>query len=567
MLICTFVISRPFVRAPGGVRRPPGTYATPVSSRDIGERIVPLTTSSRPQPTHSIAPQISNEVSNKLTNDQYNCNTDLLNDIEANDDSSFENVMAQIRYFEKLEVDCSKNFKGVKGRLASHLEFWRKIGASDFVLDTIQNGYVIPFLEPPMSMFLKNNKSSLKNADFVDHAISDLLDTGCIQEVPFKPFVVNPLSVATQNSCKKRLILDVSLLNKCVKKDKFKFEDWRLALQMFSKDCFMFKYDLKSGYHHFDICPQQHTYLGFSWKNKFYCFTVLVFGLASNPYLFSKCLRAMVKYWRQNCINIVLYLDDGFGMSHSIQEANTLSKFVEQSLIYAGLLINEEKSIFEPVQSLEWSGIVWDSRSFTLSIPQRRIHDLLKNIKLLISIFPLFTARQLAQVTGKVISISSVVGNLTRLMSRYCYLTIENRSYWDENLDILYPQEVLSELKFWIDNVHTVNRKVLASYCPSSFIMYSDASNLACGAYCVEVQNKVFYRMWNEIEVNQSSTWRELKAIEQALFTFIYDLTGKNIKWFTDNQNCLRIIKAGSMKQHLQRLALSIFSVCMRENI
>jgi len=191
----------------------------------------------------------------------------------------------------------------------------------------------------------------------------------------------------------------------------------------------------------------------------------------------------------------------------------------------------------------------------------------LNNIKLLISIFPLFTARQLAQVTGKVISISPVVGNLTRLMSRYCYLTIESRSYWDENLDILYPQEVLRELKFWVENVHAVNRKVLASYCPSSVIMYSDASNLACGAYCVEVQNKVFHRMWNEIELTQSSTWRELKAIEQAIFTFLDDLKGKNIKWFTDNQNCSRIIKAGSMKQHLQRLALSIFSVCMRENI
>jgi len=226
------------------------------------------------------------------------------------------------------------------------------------VLDTIQNGYVIPFLEPPMNMFLKNNKSSLKNADFVDHAISDLLDTGCIQEVPFKPFVVNPLSVATQNSGKKRLILDLSILNKCVKKDKFKFEDWRLALQMFSKDCFMFKFDLKSGYHHFDICPQQHTVSRFFVEKQILLFHCFSFGLASSPYLFSKCLRAMVKYWRQNCINIVLYLDDGFGMTHSIQEANTLSKFVEQSLIDAGFLINEEKSIFEPVQSLEWLGIV-----------------------------------------------------------------------------------------------------------------------------------------------------------------------------------------------------------------
>jgi hypothetical protein len=60
-------------------------------------------------------------------------------------------------------------------------------------------------------------------------------------------------------------------------------------LQFFEKDNYLFKFDLKSGDHHFDICPQQQTYLGFSWENKFCCFSVLVFGLASSPYLFSKC--------------------------------------------------------------------------------------------------------------------------------------------------------------------------------------------------------------------------------------------------------------------------------------
>jgi hypothetical protein len=47
--------------------------------------------------------------------------------------------LAQIHYFEKLEVECSPYFKGVKGRLAKHLEFWIKIKASDFVIDTIRN--------------------------------------------------------------------------------------------------------------------------------------------------------------------------------------------------------------------------------------------------------------------------------------------------------------------------------------------------------------------------------------------------------------------------------------------
>jgi hypothetical protein len=37
--------------------------------------------------------------------------------------------------------------------------------------------------------------------------------------------------------------------------------------------------------------------------------------------------------------------------------------FAEQSLVDAGFLINEEKSIFVPTQKLEWLGILWDTFS------------------------------------------------------------------------------------------------------------------------------------------------------------------------------------------------------------
>ena len=464
-------------------------------------------------------------------------------------------------------MSSGSNFKGVKGRLAKHIDFWIKIGASEFVINTIKNGYVIPFVEPPVSMHFKNNKSANVNSEFVDKAVADLVDSGCAYEVPFVPFVVNPLSVAINKSGKKRLILDLSVLNKFVKKERFKFEDWKIATQLFKKDNFLFKFDLKNGYHHFDVCPQQHTFLGFSWKGKYFCFSVLVFGLSSSPYLFTKCLRALVKFWRQNSINIVLYLDDGFGMADNLEDGNKDSDFVKQSLTDAGFLINVEKSIFNPTKSLEWLGIRWDSNEFSLSIPDRRINDLLHSIDQLVECFPLFSARQLAQVTGKIISLSPVFGNLTRLMTRYSYMCIETRSCWDNILIILYPNEVLRELIFWRNNVKSLNCKYLSSYSPSSVFIYSDASNVACGAYTVEIQSKVFHKMWNEFEKKQSSTWREMRAIEQALISFKKEFHGKSLKWYTDNQNCIRIVQSGSMKESLHSLAFSIFSICRESSI
>ena len=74
---------------------------------------------------------------------------------------------------------------------------------------------------------------------------------------PFKLYIVSPFSVATNSYGKKRLILDLSILNLFVRKYKVKFEDWNLAVEYFQENCYMFKFDLKSGYFHADIPPSQ----------------------------------------------------------------------------------------------------------------------------------------------------------------------------------------------------------------------------------------------------------------------------------------------------------------------
>lgn len=60
----------------------------------------------------------------------------------------------------------------------------------------------------------------------------------------------------------------------------------------------MFKFDLKSGYHHVDIFEGSQTYLGFSWniegEDKYFVFTVLPFGIAVAPWLFTKLIRPLV---------------------------------------------------------------------------------------------------------------------------------------------------------------------------------------------------------------------------------------------------------------------------------
>ena len=300
-----------------------------------------------------------------------------------------------------IQNDCyeyeqkQKNLS-VKGRLKNRISFWKEIGCSSFVLDILENGYSIPFVTTPENMTKNNNKSALENSEFVSLAVSDLLNNGCITEVKDKPVVVNPLSVSILRSGKKRLILDLREVNKHIYKQHIKFEDWKIALQYFDKNSFMYKFDLKSGYHHIDINFTYQKYLGFSWNHKYYVFSVLPFGMTSS-YVFTKCLRPLVKYWRKNGIRIVLYLDDGWGTNLDFKNCCSDSSFVLQSLNRAGLLVNKEKSVWDPCHHIIWLGLEWDSTGHFIKIPQNRINDLVSFIDNITKQLPFASARSLAK--------------------------------------------------------------------------------------------------------------------------------------------------------------------------
>jgi hypothetical protein len=214
----------------------------------------------------------------------------------------------------------------------------------------------------------------------VQETITELLNTGRVIQVDSLPQVVNPLSVAVQASGKKRLILDLRYVNKCLLKRKVKYEDWRVALPYFEKDAYMFSFDLKSGYHHVAIYNDHQTFLGFAWKDLYIpyrlntmCLSVLPFGLSTAPYIFTKLIKPLETHWRFQNISIAVFLDDGWSSELDSSKCKTQAKGVRTDLVHAGWIINDEKYIWEPTQVIDWLGLKWNSKEGTLSILERRI--------------------------------------------------------------------------------------------------------------------------------------------------------------------------------------------------
>ena len=105
-------------------------------------------------------------------------------------------------------------------------EFWRsELKAGGWVMDTLRHGYVISFEQSPPEYEEPNNKSALRERDFVYQAVSDPKKTKVVEFVSEKPYCVSPLSVSYKIGCdgsvKKRLCLDGSrCINKYIKQQK-----------------------------------------------------------------------------------------------------------------------------------------------------------------------------------------------------------------------------------------------------------------------------------------------------------------------------------------------------------
>ena len=72
---------------------------------------------------------------------------------------------------------------------------------------------------------------------------------------------------------------------------------------------------------------------------------------------------------------------------------------------------------------------------------------------------------------------------------------------------------------------------------------------------------------WTLEESKYSSTWREIEAVARTLCAVACKLSNQRVRWFSDNQNVVRIIQVGSRKQNLQSIALEILKLAMKHNI
>ena len=173
-----------------------------------------------------------------------------------------------------------------------NLQAWKQIGAPDHVLEWVKNGMKVNFKNgPPSSAFFRNRVSGAKEYNFVDNKIKELVSQGAIKEVCSQPECVLPIQIVPKKNGKLRLVVDCRHSNRFISAPRFKQEGIEAVASQIQEGDLLISVDLQDGFHHVKMHSSCWTYFGMCWRNKYYVWCVLPFGMAASPWFFKKILE------------------------------------------------------------------------------------------------------------------------------------------------------------------------------------------------------------------------------------------------------------------------------------
>jgi len=492
-------------------------------------------------------------------------------------------------------------------------DFWKdELKAGEWVMDVLQNGYVIPFAKIPPVYEEQNNASATQDMSFVLQAVEDLRRLGVIKFLDEKPHCVSPLSVSrktgSDGAIKKRLCFDASrCVNRCIAEQSVTLSHFQRALEMTREGDFQVIYDLKAFYHHVRIHPSHMKYLGAAipgsdGNRQYFVFCFLPFGLSSAVHCVTKLFKPVGAFIHEKGIRHSIYIDDGRILAETEDKAEENRVVVYDVLKRSGFIIEFQKSDKkgEASHSKNYLGFIIDTVSMTVRLNEAKRKRIMQQVLDTIAYGSRpISAKELAATLGKMVATEPALGPMVLMAARAGYASLEEATQtrgWSSNL--IMSKETLDGLKFFAENCSIFDNTPIRSAAteisvlsiigpPSSFITKgfvanhvrtdderiwaSDASEYATCAYSVKGEHLYYRGILTEEERALSSGHRELLAVTRTLEFYEHTgtMTGRptNIYWLTDSQNLATFLMKGSGRSHIQKEVFKIMVLCKKLNI
>uniref|UniRef100_A0A0P6EQZ6 Reverse transcriptase/ribonuclease h/methyltransferase n=1 Tax=Daphnia magna TaxID=35525 RepID=A0A0P6EQZ6_9CRUS len=456
----------------------------------------------------------------------------------------------------------------VGARLSVFADKWSEITDDPWVLKTISNGLKIDFLSEP---FQRSSPRDVVMSDEMravcQTEIASLLKKGAVKEITDESggFICSFFCVPKKVDGF-RPIVNLKPLNKFIKYEHFKMENLETVRSLVRKGDWFVKLDLKDAYLTVPVyCPQQ-KFLRFKWEGRVFQFKCMAFGLAPAPRIFTKILKVVVAFFRKQGIRLVVYLDDFLVMNETENGTRADLKTVLDLLNALGFLINWDKSVTVPTQTIEYLGMVVDSNRLSFSLPSAKVEDV-KNM----------CRKALADGIVSLRTIASILGNFTwaiptipfaqshyRSMQRF-YITESQKVRNDLSVKLTLSPGSVADLEWWLFNLESSNGKDFFPRSPDIEI-FSDASLSGWGAVCDGVTTR---GPWTSEQADLHINSLELLGALYALQSFAEKARGLSIRMFLDNSTavCYMNKGGGTRSSELTAVAKSLVEFCEQRDL
>lgn len=358
--------------------------------------------------------------------------------------------------------------------------------------------------------------------------------------------------------------MNLKKLNSFIDTEHFKLEDIRTACKLISKNCFMTSIDLKEAYFSVPIADNYKKYLRFTFNGHLFEFNALPYGLCTAPFVFTKLLKPVCTYLRNNNIIMTCYLDDSLYFHKSKRKCEENVKFAVNLLQGLGFVINVEKSHLKPSQSCQYLGFNLESTNLALSIPQQKQIAIVDKIKTYL-VKTQCQIREFSQLLGTLSSICPAIPYgwvYTKILEREKYLALLQSK---DDYDVIMPLKsiVHPELDWWSKNLHKCNPIKQHNFKTE---ILTDASTTGWGAVCGSSKTS---GSWSDLEKNYHINYLELKAAFFGLQCFAKDLHDCEVLLRVDNTTAVAYInKMGGVQfTHLNSITRDIWQWCEERNI
>ena len=195
--------------------------------------------------------------------------------------------------------------------------------------------------------------------------------------------------------------------------------------------------------------------------------------------MFTKVLRPVSAWWRKLGLNFVLYLDDGICVCDSVEKGMSCGSLIQCDLVDLGLITSPAKCEWSPSPKLQWLGVEIDFIKRGLKISKSRVQSLLQGVTVILNNNGWATARSVASVVGKLISMSLVLGPLAQLVSRDCLRDVVGQSEWDAPFQV--GKWVQEEMVLWLSQLESWNFRPFCASPVVETVVYSDTSDTGGG--------------------------------------------------------------------------------------